>query len=54
MLIFCVDGLAGFKEAIEAIYPFARIQICIIHQIRVKYDVYSIQRRTGNGPLVGT
>lgn len=34
VLIFCVDGLAGFKEAIEAIYPFARIQRCIIHQIR--------------------
>ena len=34
VLIFCVDGLAGFKEAIEAVYPFARIQRCIIHQIR--------------------
>jgi transposase-like protein len=34
VLIFCVDGLAGFKESIEAVYPFARIQRCIIHQIR--------------------
>ena len=34
VLIFCVDGLNGFKEAIEAVYPFARIQRCIIHQLR--------------------
>ena len=32
--LFCVDGLAGFREAIEAVYPSAGIQRCIIHQIR--------------------
>lgn len=39
VLIFCVDGLKGFKEAISAVYPFAKIQRCIVHQIRasVKY-----------------
>lgn len=38
-LIFCVDGLKGFKEAINAVYPFAKIQKCIVHQIRasIKY-----------------
>jgi transposase-like protein len=42
VLIFCVDGLSGFKEAIESVYPFARIQRCIIHQIRasMKYIPY--------------
>lgn len=42
VLIFCVDGLNGFKEAIAAVYPFARIQRCIIHQIRssMKYIPY--------------
>ena len=34
VLIFCVDGLNGFKEAIGAVYPFAKIQRCIIHQLR--------------------
>lgn len=34
ILIFCVDGLNGFKEAIGAVYPFAKIQRCIIHQLR--------------------
>ena len=32
--VFCVDGLAGFRESIEAAYPNAQIQRCIIHQIR--------------------
>ncbi len=42
VLIFCVDGLNGFKEAIGATFPFARIQRCIIHQIRssMKYVPY--------------
>lgn len=41
-LIFCVDGLKGFKEAINAVYPFAKIQKCIVHQIRasIKYIPY--------------
>lgn len=32
--LFCVDGLTGFREAINAAYPKAGIQRCIIHQIR--------------------
>ena len=34
VLVFCVDGLSGFKEAIGAAYPYAKIQRCIIHQLR--------------------
>lgn len=34
VLVFCVDGLNGFKEAIGSVYPFAKIQRCIIHQLR--------------------
>ena len=32
--VFCVDGLAGFREAINAAFPKSQIQRCIIHQIR--------------------
>jgi putative transposase len=32
--LFCVDGLTGFREAINVAYPKAHIQRCIIHQIR--------------------
>jgi putative transposase len=34
ILICCVDGLKGFPEAIEAIYPQTVVQTCIVHLIR--------------------
>ena len=34
ILIACVDGLKGFPEAIEAIFPETEVQLCIVHQIR--------------------
>ena len=34
ILIACVDGLSGFPEAIEVVYPQAKVQLCIIHQVR--------------------
>jgi putative transposase len=34
ILIFCVDGLKGFPEAIEAIFPKTTVQTCIVHLIR--------------------
>ena len=39
ILIASVDGLKGFPEAIETVYPKTEVQLCIIHQIRnsVKY-----------------
>lgn len=42
VLIFCVDSLNGFKEAIGTTFPFAKMQRCIIHQIRLimKYIPY--------------
>lgn len=34
VLIFAIDGLNGFNEAIQVVYPQAEIQRCIVHQIR--------------------
>lgn len=34
VLIACVDGLTGFPEAIEAVYPQARVQLCLVHMVR--------------------
>jgi len=34
ILIACVDGLSGFPQAIEAVFPQTELQQCIIHQIR--------------------
>ena len=34
ILIACVDGLKGFPEAIEAVFPQTWVQTCIVHLIR--------------------
>lgn len=42
ILIACVDGLKGFPEAINSVYPQVEVQQCIIHLIRstLKYIAY--------------
>lgn len=46
ILIATVDGLTGFPEAINSIYPDAEFQLCIIHQIRnsMRYVASKIQK----------
>src|SRR4030095_2281193 len=34
IFIACVDGLKGFPDAIEAVYPKAAVQLCIVHLVR--------------------
>jgi transposase-like protein len=34
IFIACIDGLSGFKDAIQAVFPHTQIQRCIIHQVR--------------------
>jgi len=34
IFVVCVDGLAGFPEAIHAAYPQASIQLCVVHLVR--------------------
>jgi putative transposase len=34
VLVCCVDGPGGFSEAIEAVYPEAWAQTCLVHQVR--------------------
>ena len=43
VLFLCVDGLPEFKEAIQAVFPDAQIQRCIIHMLRnsFKYINYN-------------
>src|SRR5512135_3497598 len=43
ILIACMDGLSGFKEAVLAVFPKTQIQRCIIHQIRnsLKYVTWT-------------
>ena len=34
VLVVCCDGLTGFPEAIEATWPLATVQTCVVHLIR--------------------
>jgi len=34
MLIASVDGLTGFPDAIESVFPKAQVQLCIVHMVR--------------------
>jgi putative transposase len=34
VLFFCVDGLKGFSESIESVYPQSIVQRCIVHMVR--------------------
>jgi putative transposase len=34
IFIACIDGLTGFKDAIQAVFPHTQIQRCLIHQVR--------------------
>lgn len=35
IIVACVDGLKGFPEAIQAVFPQTQIQLCIVHQVRI-------------------
>jgi putative transposase len=45
ILIVCCDGLKGFPEAIESVYPKATIQTCIVHMIRNSLRFVSFKDR---------
>lgn len=34
ILIACIDGLKGFPEAIESVFPQTQVQLCIVHMVR--------------------
>src|SRR5215831_3502773 len=45
ILIVCVDGLKGFPQAIETIFPEARIQLCIVHLVRASLNYVNWKER---------
>jgi len=45
IFIACVDGLKGFLEAIEAVYPHAAVQLCIVHIARHSLNYVSWKMR---------
>lgn len=45
IFIACVDGLKGFPEAIEVVYPLAAVQLCIVHMVRHSLNYVSWKLR---------
>ena len=45
VFIVCVDGLKGFPEAIEAAFPEALVQFCIVHMVRQSLNYVSWKQR---------
>lgn len=45
ILIACVDGLKGFPEAIEALFPQTDVQLCIVHIVRAALKYVPWQQR---------
>src|SRR3954452_6654912 len=45
VLIACIDGLKGFPRAIEAVFPEARVQLCIVHMVRASLNYVNWKER---------
>ncbi|MFH1879018.1 MAG: IS256 family transposase, partial [Candidatus Omnitrophota bacterium] len=45
IFIACVDGLKGFIEAIEGIFPQTQVQLCIVHMLRNSFKYVSWKDR---------
>jgi len=50
IFIACVDGLKGFPEAIETVYPHATVQLCIVHLVRnsLNYVSWKMRKQVAN------
>ena len=45
VLIACVDGLKGFPQAIESVFPETRVQLCIVHLVRASLNYVNWKER---------
>lgn len=44
-LIACADGLKGFQEALQAVFPRASAQLCIVHKVRSSLKYVAVKQR---------
>jgi putative transposase len=45
IFIACVDGLKGFPQAIETVFPKTQVQLCIVHLLRASLNYVSWKQR---------
>jgi transposase-like protein len=43
IFIACVNGLKGFSEAIEAVFPETQVQLCIVHWLDIRSFTFHIK-----------
>ena len=50
IFIACVDGLKGFPEAIETVFPDTQVQLCLVHMVRhsLKYVAWRHRKEVAN------
>lgn len=48
IFIACVDGLKGFPEAIETVYPRTEVQLCIVHLVRHSLNARRLETTQGS------
>ncbi len=49
IFIACVDGLKGFPQAIETVYPKTTVQLCIVHMVRASLNYVNWKQRKPGG-----
>ena len=45
IFVACVDGLKGFPEAIESVFPRTEVQLCIVHMVRASLNYVNWKQR---------
>ena len=49
ILIACVDGLKGFPEAIETVFPHTEVQLCLVHLVRNSLNLRELEAAQSRG-----
>ena len=52
IFVACVDGLAGFPDAIRAAYPQTKVQLCVVHLVRAALRYVGRQGQQGGGRAI--
>lgn len=50
IFVACVDGLKGFPEAIEAVFPETQVQLCIVHLVR--HSLFYVSHKDRKEPRI--
>jgi putative transposase len=45
VFVVCIDGLKGFPEAVESVFPQTQVQLCIVHLVRASLNYVSWKQR---------